>query len=324
MTQLESVTLPEYYLTRAVLRVLEGLHSLYAVTKTPDVETKYNEDALQLHVTLGSLQNLDTFHFDAHLPKAAACIKGSPMHRLKSLEVHCPRLSHAADLEDLCAAAAGSCQELQDVLIILFPDPDQQDQLVTFDCLRPLLGCRSLRRLEILDQSHITLEEADAVMMGRAWSGLETLVLSPWVRFDYVSEVNPGVSCSTVVAIVEAFPQLKYLGVYLDERPPHFQLQSKHSSSAPLSSNRLELNVGLSKVPGGDARQTASLLAARSDRLFISEECFQALGTDDRDEDPFQWASDWRTVADYLKEIAIARKDGLHSGRHMQDEGMQG
>lgn len=121
--------------------------------------------------------------------------------------------------------------------------------------LRPLLRCRQIKPLEVINKDPILLEESDVSDVLAAWPDLEHLHLTA----DPIGQrpAQTGTSFSTLSAF--AGGRLQDLGLYLD---PKSIGDVDHSKKIASFKNLSTLSVGTSPDPGEDKRRIAAYLAA--------------------------------------------------------------
>lgn len=182
------------------------------------------------------------------------------------------RLADQAEILAFCTALAHSSPAVQEDSLNLFSDGGHGGKGITFACLRPLLSCTELLRLDLGMDYPLNHNESEVMEMGAAWRYMESLDLGSDPSFQAIRNQALGTSLMLLPGFAKAFPQLRCLGLYLSGKQPP---QIKVDGRMPHRLRRLDLlDVRLSPIPGGleKLEEVAVLLAGICPQASICAE----------------------------------------------------
>lgn len=210
-------------LTSDVIRALSRCPRLYHVHyyKAPPPFAGGSIDSDDVYTLLPTIDDegftcLQSFTVTSNFSTALKLLEQTsfPAHRLLSLVVGTIKTESDTDMSNLMQTVAKSFPQIQQLHILLSRcNPADPITLISFDSLRPVLTCSSMRNFVINIWSPLSLDNAAAEEIASSWPHLQRLELnaSPLP----VSNPNHQLDLSAIFLFSERCPELTYLGLYV-------------------------------------------------------------------------------------------------------------
>ncbi|KAG8945177.1 hypothetical protein FRC04_001156 [Tulasnella sp. 424] len=217
---LESIALPRYYQTPTIVHALGNLTFLKHLNI--NYYTWWDErvaDYQYFCSTSVAFLALQKLEIDAPVDQLA---------QLFQVSERFPQLNEAilssADLESpgqilkLTESLAQQCPDIALIALIFYRHDTDRSCDISFQHIRPLLGCRNLGVLEIGHTRPFRMNENDLEEMGAAWLGIRELNLcSKPARWNH-KPVPGGVPLRLLPVMAAVFPMVQILGIYVDSK----------------------------------------------------------------------------------------------------------
>lgn len=251
LTKLKRVTLPQFYLTNAMIQNLSRLGSLEAVALDADPAIPHSDSPRgAFPIEDSGFPSVHAFHIDLPLPVGASGLGGPGLFgRLQVLTINERRLLTNKDLRISLQAIGSSCPRVVQLYLNLFTDRSTRTEPILFDSIQPVFRLR-LKTLVVHHDYPMRLAKENVEEMGRHWGELQQLSLCPDPRTYTLTEQPPCTPLSLLPTLAQHLPKLRSLALFFDK-------QSVPSYNGDLlPTHQLErltvLNTGTSWVPGGN------------------------------------------------------------------------
>lgn len=306
-TKLERITLPQFYLTSAMVQNLSRLGSLESISLDADPTIPHSnspKDAFPIEDS--GFPSLQSLHIDLPLPVGASGLGGTALFgRLQILTINERRLSNNKDLRISLQSVGSSCPHVFKLCLNLFTDRNTKTEPILFESIRPIFRLR-LRTLIVHHDYPMGLHKGDVEEMGKHWPELQQLSLCPDPRGYVLTEQPTSTPLSLLPAFAQHLPRLRSLALFLDQGsipdydgdllPPH-QLQQL-----------TVLNTGTSWVPGENPYVVGHCVGAICPRVEVlsSLPCKWRVQDDPKNEQKRR--EDWGAVETLVKLVGLSSR----------------
>lgn len=257
---LREVWLPRLYLTPGVAKALGALPNLTGLYIDWEYPQPFNGEGRAFTFTGGAFPALKDLDFDSDIITATDLVRSSPpFNQLAELTIGCAQFNCNSDLERLTVNIASICPAIEKIFLHLSSDKTIPTTPIPFNVFRNLFPCEKLHSVSLSHDWPMDLCESDVVDMGNAWPRLQELYLCHDAYRD-CTPAGSGVSVDLLPKLAGACPGLQRLGLYLrQDIIPRFdgQLNPKVQFR-----KLLELDLGVSSIPGGEIGTLAFFLAS--------------------------------------------------------------
>ena len=226
LPKLEDVTMPKYALTTKIIEVLSRLENLGAVQfefllhqgcgDVADVQTW--RPVLQE----GAFPALYDFNVNVKLPDMLRFMS-APFFpsSIRLLYIHLIELVSPKIARDFFVAVAERCPQLTQVILDYIDDPIPfvfrraipEDEIITWDTIRPLLRCPKITSFTINWATPLTLSQADIEEIASSWPRIEALSLNPG---PMLTAEPSALTLHALIPFAKHCPNLRELGLYIN------------------------------------------------------------------------------------------------------------
>ncbi|KAG8951445.1 hypothetical protein FRC00_007254 [Tulasnella sp. 408] len=297
-TKLKRVTLPQFYLTNAMIQNLSRLDSLEVMALDADPAIPHSDSPRgAFPIEDSGFPSVRGLHIDLPLPVGASGLGGSGLFgRLQILTINERRLLTNKDLRI-------SLQAIVQLYLNLFTDRSTRTEPILFDSIQPVFRLR-LKILVIHHDYPMRLAKENVEEMGRHWGELQQLSLCPDPRTYTLTDQPPCTPLSILPTLAQHLPKLRSLALFLDK-------QSVPTYNGDLlPTHQLEqltvLNTGTSWVPGGNPYVVGHCVGAICPRIktLSSLPCKWRIQDDPNNESTRQ--GDWAAVEVLVKLVGLS------------------
>ncbi|KAG8913133.1 hypothetical protein FRC01_004716 [Tulasnella sp. 417] len=262
---LDTLSLPPYYLRPSIMGVIASLPSLRHLQCDPTYYPPYDEAAMLKELPENAFPKLCSFAFNSNPPSALKLAIQSPdlFTGLTSIMIDAANSVGGEEVLKFVRHLGRECVRLSAVSLNLCLGWGPQGEVaspLSFGVLESLFPCRRLRRLVIGHPRPLSFTESDVERIAVAWPNLEI--------FDVCNEPDssrpiPGAtgnSLSILPIFAKHFPSMKSLGLFFAKDQdldfsgnlyPEFEFQQLQS-----------ICVGVSPGPGAKSRDIGFLIAS--------------------------------------------------------------
>lgn len=306
-TNLRRITLPQFYLTSAIIQNLSRLGSLESISLDADPTIPHSnspKDAFPIEDS--GFPSLQSLHIDLPLPVGASGLGGPTLFGgLQILIINERRLSNNKDLRISLQSIGSSCPHVFKLCLNLFTDRSTKTEPILFESIHPIFRLR-LRTLIVHHDYPMNIHKGDVEEMGKHWPELQQLSLCPDPRGYVLTEQPTSTPLSLLPAFAQHLPKLRSLALFLDQGsmpdyngdllPPH-QLQQLTT-----------LNTGTSWVPGENPYVVGHCVGAICPRVKVlsSLPCKWRVQDDPKNEQKRR--EDWGAVETLVKLVGLSSR----------------
>lgn len=262
---LETLTLPPYYLRPSILEVVASLPNLTGLESDYTHYSPYDAAAILQKLPDSAFPKLSYFCFNSSPSSAQRlALKHSDLFaRLTSIHIDAANGVGDEDVLKFIRHLGRNCVQLINIALNLCLGLGTQVEVTTplsFGVLEGLFPCQQLEMVAISHPYPLTIPEADVARMALAWPKLKIFDICKEPDTSLAISGDMGNSLSILSTFAEHFPNLKDLGLY-------FAKDQSFSFSGNLYPSfefrKLEnLCVGVSAVPGGRSQDVGFLVAS--------------------------------------------------------------
>lgn len=245
---LESVALPRYYQTPAIVHALGNLTFLKHLNVNYTWWDEHVADYQYFCSTSVAFLALQKLEIDGPVGQLIQLFQARERFpQLNEAILSSVDLESPGQILKLTESISQRYPDITSVTLIFYrPNTDRNCNL-SFQHIRPLLACRNLGVLEIGHNNPFCVSEKDLEEMGAAWLRIRELNLCSKPTRWNDNPVSGGVPLRLLPMMVALFPTVQILGIYVDSKDvPTFD----HNIIPSVQFQALRvLDVGTSGVP---------------------------------------------------------------------------
>lgn len=249
LPNLERLHIPVYYQTPQLVRAAATRPKLKHIMLDWAQRSAYDESSMEPYFPSSPkfLPKLRTFNVTAHVDTCFQLFRTSEYtSEIEYLLLNLPTISSPLDLKNIMARVVMTCEQLEQLTLMLYSQSGMGINYLSIEDLEPLLACSRLEHLEIAGPSFVPPSAAQIQEMGNSWPHMSTLKLCQSPGPKVKSPV--GLSLTMLPIFAKSFPELTYLALYLNEDPVQFEgeLFPEHQFLKLKA-----YDLGLCPIPGG-------------------------------------------------------------------------
>jgi hypothetical protein len=312
LQELREVTPPKNFLSSKFLKALSSLPELETIQYEDLDEMPYSMiSPLQCTLQEGAFPKLSNLRLNSNLDDIRVCLTGGALlPRLRNLVVEGDRWDPLLPLtvQPFLTAVTGCYPTLEMVSMDIMVGIEKQDAL-SREHLNPILLLKQLTHLELRHNHPLRISEVDLAEFGDALPALEKLVLNP----EPLQPTRPEITLHSLLVVAQHFPNLSYLGIYLDAQGTTIPMPHSPAKTGIFPS-LLTLHMGISPIDSEVAAMFLSDMLLENERVkmksgisrdqanFVSDSDYYSATVSER-------CSRWDLVANSLPLLLKVRKE---------------
>jgi hypothetical protein len=147
--------------------------------------------------------------------------------------------------------------EMVSMNVIVSFEEDYECHPLSPEHLNPILSLKQLTHLELRHNQPLQISEVDLAGFGAALPALEKLVLNP----EPLHLTRPEITLHSLLIVAQHFPNLIYLGIYLDAQDTTIPKHTYSPAKTRLSPGLLTLHMGVSPIASDSEVPVAKFLS---------------------------------------------------------------
>jgi hypothetical protein len=253
LQKLREVTPPEDFLSSKFLKALSSLPELEVIQYDNSDTGRmpyYSISPLKCTLQEGAFPKLYDLRLHSNLDDIRGYLTGGALFpQLRNLSVESANQERPLTVRQFLTDVTRCYPTLEMVSMDVIVDIEEQElqdkcKPLSPQHLNPILLLKQLTCLELRHNRPLRISEVDLAEFGTALPGLEKLLLNP----EPLQLTRPEIKLHSLLIVAQHFPNLVYLGIYLDAQNPTIIPMPDSPANTRLFPRLLTLHFGVSPI----------------------------------------------------------------------------